>query len=54
MTDAFAQLQAKLGPALAANSPSSGIDRVMIALPSYSVSESLMSHYGDRIAALEH
>ena len=54
VTEAFAALQAKLGPALAANSPGSGVDHVMIALPSYSVSESLMSHYGDRIAALEH
>ncbi len=54
MTAAFDELQAQLGPALAANRPGSGIDHVMIALPSYSVSESLMSHYGDRIAALEH
>jgi hypothetical protein len=27
---------------------------VLIALPSYSVSESLLSHYGNRIASLEH
>jgi len=27
---------------------------VIIALPSYSVSESLLSHYGDRIPSLEH
>ena len=53
MTD-FATLQEKLGSALAANSPGSGIDHVLIALPSYSVSELLMSHYGDRVAALEH
>jgi hypothetical protein len=30
------------------------VDHVLIALPSYSVSESLMSHYGDRIPSLEH
>lgn len=52
--DAFSKVQAKLGAALAANSAGSGVDHVLVALPSYSVSESLMSHYGDRVAALEH
>src|SRR5215217_1561696 len=52
--EAFATLQHKLGPALAANSPASTTPHVMIALPSYSVSESLLSHYGDRIPSLEH
>jgi len=54
VTDAFDALQRRLGPALAANSPGSGIDHVMIVLPSYSVSESILSHYGDRIPSLEH
>lgn len=54
MNEAFARLQAKLGPALAANSPGSTTEHVMIALPSYSVSESLLSHYGERIPSLEH
>ena len=54
MTNAFAVLQEKLGPALAANRPDSTTPHVMIALPSYSVSESLLSHYGNRIASLEH
>jgi hypothetical protein len=54
MVDGFAALQAKLGPALEANRPGSVTPHVMIALPSYSVSESLMSHYSDRIAVLEH
>ena len=54
MTDTFDVLQRRLGPALAANSPASGIDHVMIVLPSYSVSESILSHYGDRIPSLEH
>jgi hypothetical protein len=54
MTDDFRQLQAKLGPALAANVRDSTTPHVMIALPSYSVSESLLSHYGDRIPSLEH
>ncbi len=54
MTDGFAALQQRLGAALAANTAGSDVDHVMVALPSYSVSESLMSHYGDRVAALEH
>ena len=54
MADDFAALQRKLGPALAANTQGSTTDHVMIALPSYSVSESLLSHYGDRIPSLEH
>jgi PGM1 C-terminal domain len=54
MSDAFATLQSKLGPAMAANRPGSATSHVLIALPSYSVSESLMSHYSDRIAVLEH
>ncbi len=40
--------------ALKANRPGSGIDHVLVALPSYSVGESLLSHYADRIPALEH
>lgn len=54
MSGDFGALQAKLGPALAANRAGSTVDHVMIALPSYSVSESLLSHYGDRIPSLEH
>lgn len=53
-TDAFDRLQEGLAPALSANRADSGIDHVMIAMPSYSVSESLLSHYGDRVASLEH
>jgi hypothetical protein len=52
--DAYGVLERRLGPALAANRPDSGTDHVLIALPSYSVSESIMSHYGDRIPSLEH
>lgn len=54
MTDDFEALQRTLGPALEANSPGSTTPHVLIALPSYSVSESLLSHYGDRIPSLEH
>ena len=52
--DPVARLQARLGPALEANRPGSGVSHVVIILPSYSVSESILSHYGDRIASLEH
>lgn len=52
--EAFASLQQQLGAALAANRAGSTTPHVMIALPSYSVSESLLSHYGNRIASLEH
>jgi hypothetical protein len=54
MVDAFAALQAKLGPVLEANRAGSSTPHVLIAMPSYSVSESLLSHYGDRIPSLEH
>ena len=52
--DRYIEIERRLGPALAANRVGSGIDHVLIALPSYSVSESLMSHYADRIPSLEH
>lgn len=52
--DAFAELQNRLAAALAANRPGSGIEHTLIVLPSYSVGESLLSHYGDRVAVLEH
>ena len=52
--DPVDRLQRKLGAALEADRPGSGIDHVLIVLPSYSVSESILSHYGDRIASLEH
>jgi hypothetical protein len=52
--DRVDRLQRKLGAALVANRPGSGIDHVLVVLPSYSVSESILSHYGDRIASLEH
>jgi hypothetical protein len=43
-----------LETALAANTPGSQISHVVVALPSYSVGESLLAHYGDRLLALEH
>ncbi len=47
-------LQAQLATALAANQPGSGVDHVLVALASYSIGESLLAHYEDRLPALEH
>jgi len=52
--DGFTEIQSGLGAALAANRPGSTVPHVLVALPSFSVGESLLSHYADRIAALEH
>ena len=54
MSNGFARVQAKLAAALDANTKGSTVQHVMIALPSYSVSESLLSHYRDRVPSLEH
>ena len=43
-----------LAAALAANSAGSHTPHTVVALPSYSVGESLLAHYGDRLVALEH
>jgi len=51
---AFDDVQRRLGEALDANRADARIDHVLIILPSYSVSESILSHYGNRIASLEH
>lgn len=51
---AFDELQARLGAIWALNRPGVGVDHVMVALPSFSVGESLLSHYTTRIPALEH
>ena len=50
----FNELQARLGPGLEANTPGSAQPHVCIVLPSFSVGESLLSHYANRIPALEH
>ena len=47
-------VQRRLPTALAANRQGSDVDHVLVALPSYSVGESLLSHYADRIPMLEH
>ena len=50
----FHHVQARLADALRANTAGSGVDHVLIAMASYSVGETLLSHYADRIPALEH
>ena len=50
----FDGIQRRLAHALAISQPGRHEEHVMIALPSFSVGESLLSHYGDRIFALEH
>ena len=51
---AFDALQDRLGHALDLSQPGRDDEHVMVALPSFSLGESLLSHYGDRIPALEH
>lgn len=50
----FTEIHSRLGEALAANTAGSTVPHVLVALPSLSVGESLLSHYADRIPALEH
>src|SRR5688500_8367540 len=52
--DGFAALQAKLGAAWSVNKPGSDVDHVLVVLPSHSVPESVLAHYGPRVPALEH
>jgi hypothetical protein len=50
----FAALQQRLAPAWEANRIGSDVHHVMVVLPSYSIAETLLEHYGERIAPLEH
>jgi hypothetical protein len=50
----FEELQAGLGAALALNTAGCNEPHVLVALPSFSVGETPLSHYADRIPALEH
>jgi PGM1 C-terminal domain/ATP-grasp domain len=52
--EGFDELQLRLSAALTANEAGSNIDHVVVALASYSVGETLLSHYVERLAALEH
>jgi hypothetical protein len=51
---AFHRLQQDLEAAYALNSPESTVPHVVVGLPSYSLGESLLSHYSSRLAAAEH
>jgi len=50
----FALLQKRLPDAWAANTTGSTTPHVVIALPSFSLGETILSHYAPRIPALEH
>ena len=50
----FGRLQARLGAAHAVNTADSTTRHAVVVLPSFSVGESLLSHYADRLPALEH
>jgi hypothetical protein len=50
----YQELQHRLASALGANRPGSTASHTLVVLPSFSLGESLLSHYGDRIPALEH
>jgi hypothetical protein len=50
----FNELQVQLGRAWALNKPGGRVEHVLVALPSFSLGESLLSHYAARIPALEH
>jgi hypothetical protein len=52
--ESFRELQERLGEAWALNKPDVEREHVLLVLPSFSVGESLLSHYADRIVALEH
>lgn len=50
----LARLQEGLGEAWLANLPGAHVDHVVLVMPSHSVAESLLAHYGPRLRALEH
>jgi PGM1 C-terminal domain len=50
----FEELQANLGAVWSLNRPGSAVDHVVVVLPSFSIGETLLSHYATRIPALEH
>ena len=50
----FRDLQTRLGVAYAANTVESTTSHTVVVLPSFSLGESLLSHYANRLPALEH
>lgn len=51
---AFHHLQAKLDEACRANTPGSTVEHVVVALPSHSMPQRLLTHHASHLAALEH
>jgi hypothetical protein len=52
--ETYQRLLPRLGPALAANRADSTTPHAVVVLPSFSLGESLLSHYRERIPSLEH
>lgn len=52
--DGFDELQSRLPAALGANEPGSEVNHVVVVMASYSVGETLLSHYAERLGPLEH
>jgi hypothetical protein len=52
--DAFEALQSRLQEVWEANRPGSTTPHVVVGLPSFDLSESILAHYAQRIASLEH
>jgi hypothetical protein len=52
--DEFLMLQERLASAWQANLPGSTTSHVVVAMPSFSLGETILSHYATRIPALEH
>lgn len=50
----FQRLQQALGPVYDLNTPDATAPHVLVLMPSFSIGESLLSHYQSRLAALEH
>jgi hypothetical protein len=44
----------RLAEAMAANTSASNVPHVVVALPSFSVGDAILTHYGERLLALEH
>ncbi|HVR33411.1 MAG TPA: hypothetical protein VMS74_11985, partial [Acidimicrobiia bacterium] len=53
-SSAFAAVQKALADALSLNTAGIGRPHTIVALPSFNVSETLLSHYADRLPSLEH
>ena len=50
--DEFEHVQSALPAALGANVPGSGVDHVVVTMPSFSVGETLLAHYAPKLPAM--